>query len=71
MSHRNTPNVVDPEETANLSRGKSGFISYLFGPHSGETENSSEKRNTSGTAHGQRDSLKTFKSLSPPGLFSG
>lgn len=27
--------MVDPEETANLSMSKSGFITYLFGPHSG------------------------------------
>lgn len=30
MSHWNTTDVVDPEETAELSRGKSGFIRYLL-----------------------------------------
>ena len=35
MSHWSTPDVVDPEETAELNRGKSSFIRYLFRPHSG------------------------------------
>lgn len=34
MSHWSTPDVINPEETAEPSRGKSGFIRYLFTPHS-------------------------------------
>lgn len=35
MSHWSTHDVDNPEETAALSRGKSGFIRYLFRPHGG------------------------------------
>lgn len=35
MSQWSTPDVVDPKETEELSRGRSGFIRYRFRPHSG------------------------------------
>lgn len=63
--------MVNPEESAELSGGKSGFLRFFFDHMVEETANSSEKRNTGRIVHGQLDSLKTLKSLSPPGLFSG